>query len=357
MVRGLEAEDDDGGVGAGVDQCLDGVEEPAVRRVEPGLGQGAHRAYAVLVVGERHGRRGPPPRPVLQAHPCLRDHAERPLGAEEHPVRRRSCPGPGEPAGLDEAGGGDDAQRLGEVVDVGEHGGEVATGPGREPAAERGELEGLREEPQRVAAGPELLLQVRPEHAGLDERRSAGRVDLQHPVHRPEVEADGPGVPVADSGLDPADHRRAAAEGDHGDPGVAAPVEDLRDLGLAGGADDQVRDEVESSEQRPYDVAEGLARDCARVCPSESSDVSASSAAGGRTRLAGTPNDSTGGASCAPSSALGSIDETRPVSCRSSSPVTASSTLPQPHHDRVFPDMRTGCLRRADAGSGRSGAR
>ena len=78
---------------------------------------------------------------------------------------------------------------------------------------------------------------MRPEHAGLHQRRSAGRVDLQHPVHRAEVEADGRGVPVADSWLDPADHRRAAAEGDDGDPGVAAPVEDLGDLVLAGGAD------------------------------------------------------------------------------------------------------------------------
>ena len=133
----------------------------------------------------------------------------------------------------------------------------MAAGPGREPAAEARELERLREEPQGVPARPELLLQVRPEHAGLHQRGPAGRVQLEHLVHRAEVEADRRGVPVADPGLDPTDHRRAAAEGDDGDPGVAAPVEDLGDLGLGGGADHQVRDGVEPSEQGAYDVAEG----------------------------------------------------------------------------------------------------
>ena len=142
---------------------------------------------------------------------------------------------------------------------MGGPGGEVAARPGREPAAERGELERLREEPQREATGPELVLQVRPEHACLHQRRPAGRVDLQHPAHRAEVEADRAGVLVADSRLDPTDDRRPAAEGDDGDPGVAAPVEDLGDLGLAGGPDDQVRDGVESAEQRAHDVAEGPA--------------------------------------------------------------------------------------------------
>ena len=55
MVGGLVAEDEDGGVRPGVDQRLDGIEEPAVGRVQPGLGDGAHRAYAVLVVPEGHG--------------------------------------------------------------------------------------------------------------------------------------------------------------------------------------------------------------------------------------------------------------------------------------------------------------
>ena len=60
----------------------------------------------------------------------------------------------------------------------------MAAGPGGQPAAERGELEALREVAQRQAVRAQLVLQRGPEHAGLDPRGPAGRVDLQHPVQR-----------------------------------------------------------------------------------------------------------------------------------------------------------------------------
>jgi hypothetical protein len=52
VVGGLEAEDEHGRLGPGVDQRLSGIEQPAVRRLEPGLGEGAHRPDTVVVVRE-----------------------------------------------------------------------------------------------------------------------------------------------------------------------------------------------------------------------------------------------------------------------------------------------------------------
>ena len=60
-----------------------------------------------------------PPRPVLQPHPRLGDHAERALGAEEQPVGRRARARSGQPARLADPDRGDHAHRLDQVVDVG----------------------------------------------------------------------------------------------------------------------------------------------------------------------------------------------------------------------------------------------
>ena len=93
-------------VDAGVEQRLDRVEQPAVGRVQPGLRDRARRGDArASKSAKRDGRRGPPARPVLQAHPRLGDHAERALGAEEQPVGRRPGAGAGQPPRLADAGG------------------------------------------------------------------------------------------------------------------------------------------------------------------------------------------------------------------------------------------------------------
>ena len=50
-------------------------------------------------------------------------------------------------------------------------GGEVAAGAGGDPAAEAGELEGLREVAEREAVGPELVLERGAKHARLEMKK------------------------------------------------------------------------------------------------------------------------------------------------------------------------------------------
>lgn len=73
---------------------------------------------------------------------------------------------------------------------MGVHGGEVAAGARREPAAEGGELEGLREVPQRQAVGFQTVLDRGPVGTGLDTGGAAGAVDLEDLVQVGHVEAD-----------------------------------------------------------------------------------------------------------------------------------------------------------------------
>lgn len=123
---------------------------------------------------------------------------------------------------------------------MGEVGGEMASRPGGQPAAEGGELEGLGEEPQAVPLRPQLVLQLWAEDSGLHERGPAGAVDLQNLVHRAHVQADHTGVVVAHPRFDAAHHRGAAAEGDDRDTDITAPVQDADDLVLRGGAHHEV---------------------------------------------------------------------------------------------------------------------
>ena len=83
---------------------------------------------------------------------------------------------------LERARGRDHAQRLDVVVDLGVDGGVVAGGAGRDPAAERGELPGLEEEPERQARGLELRFERGAEHARLHARGLGSGVDLEHAV-------------------------------------------------------------------------------------------------------------------------------------------------------------------------------
>ena len=82
------------------------------------------------------------------------------------PSRSRSglgpAPEPGQPAALPEAAGGDRPHRLDQVVDVGVEGREVPAGAGRDPAAQGGELERLREMAKRQPLLAELVLERRP---------------------------------------------------------------------------------------------------------------------------------------------------------------------------------------------------
>ena len=90
---------------------------------------------------------------------------------------------------------------------------EVAGGAGGDPAAERRELERLREEAQRQPVLAELLLEPRPGRARLDPRRARDVVDLEHAVQPRQV--DGRPRPRGRPAhrVDAADHARAAAVG------------------------------------------------------------------------------------------------------------------------------------------------
>ena len=139
------------------------VEQAAVRGVEAGLGQGAHRLRArskasnsTPADSRKRGR-------VLHAHPGLGDHAEDALGADQHPVRARAGARAGQPPALPDAARRERPHRLDEVVDVRVERGEVAAGAGGDPAAERRVLERLRVVAQRQPVLAQLLLERRPE--------------------------------------------------------------------------------------------------------------------------------------------------------------------------------------------------
>src|SRR5436309_1902548 len=107
--------------------------------------------------------------------------------------------------------------------------------------------------------GPELLLERRTEHAGLDARRARGPIDLEHAVEPREVDRDRACPPVADRRLDPADDARAAAVRDGCRPAGGAPVEHGCDVGFGAGEGDDVGRVREVPAQRANDVAERLA--------------------------------------------------------------------------------------------------
>ena len=124
------------------------------------------------------------------------------------------APGARQPPALPVAVGGHGAHRLDQVVDVGVERREVAAGPGGDPAAEGRVLERLREVAQGEAVLAELVLEARPGRAGLDPGRLRDRVDLEHPVHPPQVDRDDAAVVLPHPRLDAADHAGASAVGD-----------------------------------------------------------------------------------------------------------------------------------------------
>ena len=151
---------------------------------------------------------------ALDAHPGLGDDAEDALAADCHAVGAGTGAAAGEAAGLPDAGGGDHADRLDEVVDVGVVGGVVSPGTGGDPAAEGGELEALRVVAQGEAVGAELGLEARAVGSGLDAGGAGDVVDFQHPVEGGEV--DGDDTVVALGRLEAGDGGAAATVGDGG---------------------------------------------------------------------------------------------------------------------------------------------
>ena len=234
-----------------------GIEQPAVRRVEARLRDHPRRLRAGGEALEEDRAGGLEAGPWANPHPGLGDHSQDALGAEDHAVGARTCPGAGQPAALPEAGRRQRRDRVDQVVDVGLQGGEMAARPGRDPAAEGGELERLGKMAQGEPAGPQAVLEVGPERPGPDQGRARDLVDLDDPAQRTEVDRDGPAVAVSDPGLDAADDARAAAEGHRRQPPVGAHLQHPPDVLGVAREGDHVGGPVEPPAEAADDVAIG----------------------------------------------------------------------------------------------------
>src|SRR6266851_6811397 len=159
--------------------------------------------------------------------------------AEREPIGA----GPGargrQPPRRPHAGGRDQADRLDQVVDARVERGEVAAGARRDPAAEGGELERLREMAERQPVRPELRFEIGAERAGLDTRGARHGVDLEHAREGTEVE--GARGPPAPAGLDPADYAGAAAVGRYRDARARAGFQRAGDVLFRSRQADEVR--------------------------------------------------------------------------------------------------------------------
>ncbi len=241
MVGGLERQHHDGDRAvrrAGV-VGLGRIEDAAVRRIEAGLRDRAHRACGGEKVLEMHRAAGAAGRPVLQPHPGLRDHAEDALGTDHHAVRAWAGAGARQAAALDHALRRHGAQRFDEIVDMGVERREVAAAAGRDPAAERGIFEALREVAQGQAMRAQLRFERGPEAAGFDQGCARGLVDLLDLAHRAQVDGDRAVVAVAPR-LDAAADARTAAERRHRGIGRAGPIEHGGDVGFVARIGDDV---------------------------------------------------------------------------------------------------------------------
>ena len=130
--------------------------------------------------------------------------------------------------------------------------GEVPTGPGRDPAAKRRVLEGLRKVAQRQPLLAQLVLQHRPGGARLDPRRQRLRVDLQHPIQPPQVQRDN--RPIPQPRLHPTDHARPAPERNDRGPLGLSPGEHHLDLRLVPRKRNEIRRVLEFPPEPPHHV-------------------------------------------------------------------------------------------------------
>src|SRR5437764_6003546 len=136
----------------------------------------------------------------------------------------------------------------------------MAARTGREPSAERRELERLREVAQRVAVGPQLVFEDGTERAPLYARGARDGIDLEHAIERGEVDARHAGIRVAHQpGLDTTHHRRPAAVRNGRHIGARTPVEQRDDLVLVAREGDDVGGRVELTTKTAHDVAVRLA--------------------------------------------------------------------------------------------------
>ena len=244
VIGGLERDQEDRAAATRdlVEQALGGIEQAAVGGLQAGARQGAGRGDGVIEADELDRGASAKARARGDPHPGLGDDAERALGAEPEAVGIGAGAGGGQAPGGDQAARGDDGHRLDEVVDVGGAGRVVTAGAGREPAAERRVLEGLREVAEGDAVRGEAGLERGAEGAGADARGTRELIDLVDAGELREIEAGdaGPVGARAERELDATDDAGAAAVGDRGDASGGAPVEDGGDVGGAARAQDDI---------------------------------------------------------------------------------------------------------------------
>ena len=135
----------------------------------------------------------------------------------------------------------------------------MAAGAGGDPAAQGRELEALRIVAKREPMGLQRRLDRRAANAALDARGAARAVHLEHPVEMAHVEADRPGVAVADRGLDAAHDRGAATERNDRDFRAARPVEHGCDVGFALRQGDEIGRVGEIAREGAHGLRKGLA--------------------------------------------------------------------------------------------------
>ncbi len=112
---------------------------------------------------------------------------------------------------------------------------------------------------QREPVLAQLILEVRPRRAGLDQRGAGRAVDLEHPVEPCEIERHRARVAVAHARLDAADDARPSAVRDHRGAPLAAPLEHLGNFARVAGKRDDVGHVVEAAAEGAHDVPVRLA--------------------------------------------------------------------------------------------------
>ena len=254
-------------VGAPVSRASAGSSRRQFAGYRPGLRE---RARGLGARGERR-RSARSPTPANVGRSCTRIHAS--VITPRCPRSRAAC-GPGTGRRPSPAGAGSPrrprgvtrADRLDEVVDVRVQRRVVAARARREPAAERRELERLREVAQREAVRPQLVLERRAEHAGLDPRgaRDVGRPRARGRARRRSMLTRA-GVARRRRALDAADDGRAAAERDRGRARVARTSRAARSTSASSrGERDEVGRVVEAAAEARGPRRGTTCRRCAR---------------------------------------------------------------------------------------------
>ena len=178
------------------------VEQTTVRWPQATLSDGASGAASIFEAFELERRRCPEAGAILQSHPGFGNDPERPLRANQDTGRVWTGSRGRHSAGLIHPVRCDGPHAFDKLVDVREQGCVVTAGASCNPTPKRGHFERLREMPQREAVRLELFLQVRTEHTGLNPRSARRAVDIEHATEVAQVDADRPGVRIADVRFD-----------------------------------------------------------------------------------------------------------------------------------------------------------